>query len=137
MDEEYDVIVLGTGLTVSAASGARGPALSPLPLGSAAPGPIQSLPSRRLGPPKKQPRAHSPRDVASTLRCGRTSKKRPPSFPSSRLPQPLPLALSVLPTRACWAGKCTPTRPDTPQRSPASAHLPHPVTHPASLPISR
>lgn len=53
MDEEYDVIVLGTGLTVSAASGARGPAPSPLPLGSAAPGPIQSLPSAALGSPQK------------------------------------------------------------------------------------
>lgn len=87
MDEEYDVIVLGTGLTVSAAPGARSPT-SPHPPGSAAaPGPILSLPSAGLPTPagslvpeKKQPRAH-PHDVASTTHCrGSFSKKRPPFF---------------------------------------------------------
>lgn len=54
MDEEYDVIVLGTGLTVSAASGAPGSALPPPPRGAAAPSPIlPSLPSAALGYPKK------------------------------------------------------------------------------------
>lgn len=53
MDEEYDVIVLGTGLTVSAASGVQGAACPP-PWDAAAPGPIlPSVPARRCSVPEK------------------------------------------------------------------------------------
>ena len=53
MDEEYDVIVLGTGLTVSAAAGVQGAACPP-PWDAAAPGPIlPSVPARRYSVPEK------------------------------------------------------------------------------------
>lgn len=51
MDEEYDVIVLGTGLTVSAAPGARSPTSPHPPRSAAAPDPILSLPSAALPTP--------------------------------------------------------------------------------------
>lgn len=44
MDEEYDVIVLGTGLTVSAVSGTWDPASPRPPRGAAAPGRRPHLP---------------------------------------------------------------------------------------------
>ena len=53
MDEEYDVIVLGTGLTVSAASGVQG-AASLSPWDAAAPDPIlPSVPARHCSVPEK------------------------------------------------------------------------------------
>ena len=53
MDEEYDVIVLGTGLTVSAASNVQGTS-SPPPWDAAAPGRILlSVLARRCSVPEK------------------------------------------------------------------------------------
>lgn len=60
MDEEYDVIVLGTGLTVSAASNVQG-AASPHPWDAAAPGRIlPSVLARRCSVPEKTARAQPP-----------------------------------------------------------------------------
>lgn len=76
MDEEYDVIVLGTGLTVSAAAGVQGAACPP-PWDAAAPGPIlPSVPARRCSVPEKI--APSPTTVMRPHPChGRSAKKRP------------------------------------------------------------
>lgn len=93
MDEEYDVIVLGTGLTVSATSGAGSP-VSPHPLRSAAaPSPILSLPSVALPPPvlgspEKTAPCPPPHDVASTHHHGPFSEKRTPFSLPPRLPGP-------------------------------------------------
>lgn len=93
MDEEYDVIVLGTGLTVSAAPRARSPTSLHPPCSAAAPDTILSLSSAALPTPgwlsgprkKKQPRAH-PHDVASTHCRGSFSKNDPRfSAPSTSL----------------------------------------------------
>lgn len=91
MDEEYDVIVLGTGLTVSAASLARDPASPPPPCGAAAPGRRPHLPvtavlgaaSSALESPKKTapcPTPSPPPPPATWFflhRRGPVSEKRP------------------------------------------------------------
>uniref|UniRef100_A0A3Q2HND7 Rab GDP dissociation inhibitor n=3 Tax=Laurasiatheria TaxID=314145 RepID=A0A3Q2HND7_HORSE len=138
MDEEYDVIVLGTGLTVSAASGARDPTSS-LPSRAAAavgcrPHPSVTARCGAAAPGARLPEKTAPcpkrRDVASTHRRGPVSKKLPPD--SSPPPH--------LPILACRAGKGTPTRPDAPRcpltpptRPSLVACLPHRPSIPSHL----
>ena len=106
MDEEYDVIVLGTGLTVSAASGVRGSASPSPPRDAAALGPIlPSLPSRRCRPRRSCPRKDSPMPIPPR-RCfyplpWPISKKRPLFWP----PPPTPRAPTPGPSRPPYSGR--------------------------------
>ena len=96
MDEEYDVIVLGTGLTVSAASDAPGSASPLLPGMLQPPAPssitVAGLPPSAFASPKRQPRAHSPATLPLPIATVHLQDEAPlPITPTHthRLPGPM------------------------------------------------
>lgn len=119
MDEEYDVIVLGTGLTVSAALGAWGFASPPASRGAAGPG-------RPRHPPLTAIRRAAAPGVVVPERAAPC-----PSLPATSL---LPTAVGSSPRRCPFPG-CT---LDFLVPTPSSPRLPHPgllgqKTHPRSF----